>query len=62
MKYEKGVQVIHPGRIREREREGNIKREGVSQQRVEGRSIVPTIQLVDFDQGFFLEDLLISVW
>ena len=43
VKYEKGVQVIHPGRIREREREreGNIKREGVSQQRVEDRNIVP---------------------
>ena len=66
VKYEKGVQVIHPGRIRERERErereGNIKREGVSQQRVEGPNIVSTIQLVDFDQGFFLEGLLISVW
>ena len=43
VKYEKGVQVIHPGRIREREREENIKREGVSQ-RVEGRNIVSTTQ------------------
>ena len=36
--------------------------EGVSQQRVEGHNIVSTIQLVDFEQGFFLEGLLISVW
>jgi hypothetical protein len=42
VKYEKGVQG-YPGRIREREKErGNIKREGVSQQKVE--DIVPITQ------------------
>ena len=43
VKYEKGVQVIHPGRTRERERR-KYKKGGVSQQKVEGCIIVPTTQ------------------